>query len=424
MGKSSPPAPPPPPDPARVAQAQTGSNVTTAISNSILGNADTSGPYGSTTNNISGYETVTDPSTGTSYQVPRFSQTTTLSPEQQQLYNQQVGLQQQLGGIASQQAGRIGDLLGRPISTAGLPALQSTVNNPALMTDFGNTSTRVQTGLGNTQNQITGQFAATKPMDYSIGANDFSADRQKVEDALFARLNPQLERDRDQLETRLINQGFVRGTEGFNQAMDEQTRQSNDARLGVIREGGAEQSRLFGLEERKGQFQNQAVAQDFAQNLERAGFLNSAQAQEFAQILQRGTFANAAQEQEFGQLLQRAGFYNQAAGQQFNQDLSAAQFGNQARGQGLQETLALRNQPINEISALMSGSQVSLPNTPQYQGGQVAATPIGDYMYQNANMQNQQWMTQAQMQAQQQAGLYGALGSLGGAGLYGLMGRR
>lgn len=40
------------------------------------------------------------------------------------------------------------------------------------------------------------------------------------------------------------------------------------------------------------------------------------------------------------------------------------------RQQGIQEIMAQRNQPINEISALMSGSQVSLPqfvNTPQTQ---------------------------------------------------------
>jgi hypothetical protein len=42
----------------------------------------------------------------------------------------------------------------------------------------------------------------------------------------------------------------------------------------------------------------------------------------------------------------------------------------QGRGQSVQEILASRNQPINEISALMSGSQVSQPNfvnTPQSQ---------------------------------------------------------
>lgn len=42
-------SPPPPPDPYAVSQAQTGSNINTAVGNSILGNANTIDPYGSTT---------------------------------------------------------------------------------------------------------------------------------------------------------------------------------------------------------------------------------------------------------------------------------------------------------------------------------------------------------------------------------------
>jgi hypothetical protein len=85
-------------------------------------------------------------------------------------------------------------------------------------------------------------------IQYDVGANDFSEDRKRVEDALYARLNPQLERDRAALEQRLANQGLTPGGEAWNKAYDAYTRQANDARLGVIREGGAEQSRLFGLD--------------------------------------------------------------------------------------------------------------------------------------------------------------------------------
>jgi hypothetical protein len=430
MSKPKVPAPPPPPDPKAVAGAQTGSNVTTAISNSILGNADTSGPYGSTTNSITGYETVTDPSTGTEYQIPRFAQNTQLNAAQQGLLDQQNQLSGILNNVGIQQGQRIGGLLGQPISADGLPSFGSAPAAPGYtpnQTTFGNTSTKVQTGLGNTQNQIQGNFGATAPMQMDLGPSDFSEDRKRVEEALLSRINPDLQRDRDQLETRLINQGFVRGEQGFNDAMDEFTRQSNDARFGAVLAGGQEQSRMFGMLLQQGEFRNAAVAQDYAQKLSRAGFMNEAQAQEFAQILQRGQFANAAQEQEFAQLFNRAQFgnnattaNNNAALQNAQYGLNAAQFGNQTRQQGLQEMLALRNQPINEISALMSGGQVSLPQGQQYQAGQVQNTPIGDYYYQNANMANQQWMAQQQAATQAQAGLYGALGSLGGAGLYGL----
>src|SRR5690606_28417418 len=63
----------------------------------------------------------------------------------------------------------------------------------------------------------------------------------------------------------------------------------------------------------------------------------------------------------------------------------------QGRGAANQEIMAERNQPINEITALMSGSQVSNPtfqNTPQTQVGGV------DYMgavNNNYNAQMQQY---------------------------------
>jgi len=65
------------------------------------------------------------------------------------------------------------------------------------------------------------------------------------------RLDPQFERDRNSLENKLVNQGLTRGSEAFNQAQKEQeyaiadTR--NQALQSAIQTGGAEQSRLFGL---------------------------------------------------------------------------------------------------------------------------------------------------------------------------------
>lgn len=309
MGKPSVPPQPAPPDPQKVAAAQTGSNVTTAIANSTIGNANQYSPYGSTEFDVRGYQDILDPSTGKSYQVPQYNQTTKLSPNQQTLLNQQEQIGQGLNQVAIDQTGRIGNLLGQPI------------NAPS----------------GELQRQL--------------GPQDYSQDRQRVEEAIYSRLNPQLERDRAQLDTKLMNEGFVRGTEGYNQGLDEFNRQANDARMQAILAGGQEQSRLAGL------------------------------------------------------------------------DLQKAQFGNQAYGQQLQTDLSLRNQPINEISALMNGGQVTLPQFQGYQGGQVAGTPIGDYTYQSAQLANQNYQSALNARAQTQAGLYGGIGSIAGAGLYGL-GRR
>lgn len=395
MSKPKPTPPPPQPDPVQVANAQTGSNVQTAIANTTLGNVNEITPWGTVTYNQIGTQTIpgspatTDargmPVGGTaSTEVPRFERVVAMTPAQQTALNQQNQLDIALNQLAIDQTGRVSNLLGQPIQA---PQGQN------IQFDLGS-------GGGITRNiNLATTFGQTaQPIQYSLGDTNFEESRRRVEDALLARLNPQLERDRAGLENTLINQGFVRGSAAFNEAMDEYTRQSNDARLGVIREGGAEQTRLFNIALQTGNFANAAQAQDFVQQLQRAGFSNDA-------------------------IAQMAQFHNQAQQQWFNQALARGQFNNQAYAQQLQTDLALRNQPINEITALLGGQQVQLPQFQPYQGGQVAPTPIGDYYYQNAQLANDQWRTQQQMRAQQAAGLYGALGSLAGAGLYGL-GRR
>lgn len=85
------------------------------------------------------------------------------------------------------------------------------------------------------------------------------------------------------------------------------------------------------------------------------------------------------------------------------------------RGQAVQELLAERNQPINEISALLSGSQVSQPNfinTPQTQ---VAGTDYQGAVYNSYNAQVQQAQQKAQSQNAMMGGLFGLAGTLGGA---------
>jgi hypothetical protein len=77
--------------------------------------------------------------------------------------------------------------------------------------------------------------------------------------------------------------------------------------------------------------------------------------------------------------------------------------------QGVSDILAERNAPINEISALLSGSQVSQPsytNTPQTQ---VSGT---DY----AGLVNSNYQTQANQYGSMMGGLAGLGGSLAGAG--------
>jgi hypothetical protein len=83
--------------------------------------------------------------------------------------------------------------------------------------------------------------------DLRVDPNSFSADRARVEQSLLDRVAPQNQRDYDALENRLTNQGFQRGTEAFNAAMDEHRRGINDQRLAITSRGLQEQQGLYGM---------------------------------------------------------------------------------------------------------------------------------------------------------------------------------
>lgn len=106
--------------------------------------------------------------------------------------------------------------------------------------------------------------------------------------------------------------------------------------------------------------------------------------------------------------------YNQAQNQRFTQGMGRAQFDisnandwvnqmNALRNNQLTERQTIRNAPINEIAALMGGSQVSVPQGAGYNAPSVGSVPIGDYIMQNYN-------ARAQNAANKNAGLFG-LGS-------------
>ena len=67
--------------------------------------------------------------------------------------------------------------------------------------------------------------------------------------------------------------------------------------------------------------------------------------------------------------------YNQAAQQRFDMGGSVADRSQCAAAAQAQEGFALRNQPINEIIALMGGSQVTMPQFSPYQGQGINARP-------------------------------------------------
>ena len=89
-------------------------------------------------------------------------------------------------------------------------------------------------------------------------------------------------------------------------------------------------------------------------------------------------------------------------------DQSLANYYNQLRGGQMQETFAMRNQPLNEITAMMSGSQATIPQFQPFQSSPVQSANIAQYI-------NDNYKAQSNAASQTNAGLFG----LAGAGVKG-----
>jgi hypothetical protein len=273
------------------------------------------------------------------------------------------------------------------------------------------------------------------------------------QEAIMARLEPSLAKQRVSTETQLINQGLRPGTEAYNNAAQLLGQQENDARQQAALQGlnldltanqqgygqaltsgqFGNQAQLsgFGANLQNQQAQNQAITQNFGQGMAARELQNQAIAQNYGQGITSQQLQNQAIGQNFGQGSSAQAMQNQAIAQnygqgmsssqaenariaqQFNQAQQAAQFGNTAQQQALAEAIQQRQMPLNEITALMSGSQIQNPQFGAYVGANVVPAPIANAAAQqgayNANAYNQQV---AQNNANT-AGLF----SLGGAAL-------
>jgi hypothetical protein len=325
-----------------------------------------------------------------------------LSPTGQQLQNTSDQTKLALGNIGLQQTNRIGGMLGTPFNS-GLNAQTYLQNNPDVaafakangldpMTfaaqhyqQYGQAEGRAggAPSAGSAAGILGVDQAATSfdpgwDITKSYGPEDnFSADRQRVEDALMSRINPQLSRERGNIEQRLADQGIRYGSQAYQSAMDDYNRQATDTRFGAISQAGDEQARLNQMAQAQASFQNQAQAQGYQQNQGLASFRNAGLAQQLAQ--------------------QQSGF----------------NASNAARNQYMQEQYAQRNQPLNEISALMGGSQVQQPNWLNSPSSQIATTDIGGLINQNFQQQQANYQTQ---QGAWNSTMGGILG-LGAAGI-------
>lgn len=369
MGK---PKAPPPPDYAAAAKAQGEANVNSSLATNYMNQVNQTGPYGSITYNRSNTDGYTLPD-GTF--IPNTTVTTTLSPEQQKLYDQNVNISTQLNDLATQGIGYVAEASSKPLDLASLPPMTTSLNpaeykNAAEKGTLGlqtlgaaptysnigsgpeynkaasapqtqamgngpayqqmgngpnydrlNSVGNIQTGVQGTNYQDQYDFSNVSQMPKY---EDFNSSRDKITDAMMQRLQPYIDRDREALRTQLVNQGVGQGTEAYGWDMDTFQRGVNDQRIAALLAGSQEQQNLFnnamGLRQ-------QGVQEAFAQG----NLKNSVADAMFNQRLQQGAFANSAQAQQFGQ---------QSAITGYNNDQAAREMAAQREALGYNNTLA------------------------------------------------------------------------------------
>ena len=273
-----------------------------------------------------------DPATG--QKVTTWTQNTTLAPGLQSALNSQIQLQNDRSQLAEGFMDRVGEEYRQPFDYANLPKMAQ-ANAPA---SLGTSLTDYTPGLTTSFN-----FGAPLPqVDSSY--------RDTVANQLMQRMQPVHDYQQNQLETRLANQGFTVGSEGYKRALDELNQRQAAERFQALDQSGNEMQRLFGM-------QMQTANTGFNQNLQGAQFQNQALGQ--AAALDQGRMA--AQ--------------NAAMGQQQNLNQAYVDQQNRVRQQAIAEQMQRRGMSLNEMNALLSGQQVQMPNMPSFNASGRAETP-------------------------------------------------
>lgn len=335
--------------------------------------ANTSNPYGSSTWNNSG---------------GNWTNTQTLSPEQQKLYQADTSSQIQLASLLNGMGTKVGDSLSQPFMTSGsgiTPLTSSVPTSSLTQPTFANglTSSQFQTPTfanGITAGDFSGlqgglQSQIAKSLAGINGANP-SAFNQSASDAAYNNqtryLLPQQEKDLSHAQAQLAQQGFVPGTPAYNQAMT-QIQNQQQATLANARDTATLEGAQIGSTNYNNLLRGMGLGADVANTGATTGgnLLNSAFGQKLGTAgiqQQQNTDVNNLLNTGFGQQMSMANAQraqqmdaNQVAQQLFGQRMGNATLGNQTSQQQIANLLLQRQTPINELNSLRSGTQVTNP---------------------------------------------------------------
>lgn len=357
------PSPPPPPDPYKTAAAQASANISVAISQSIIGNADEVRPDGTVTFTIKEYHTVNDPSYDaggnlvgyTPREIPHWLKTTAFSAKGQQQYDQQQDISIAMNLAALIQANQLRTKWATPFSVDQLPARDGAPAVPSLNTTI----------------------PSRRAMQRDIGmAREIDRERDVARQRLLEPIRWQHGVDRDKMTVALRRKGVVAGMEAFERAMRPFDRRLADELVAVEMQLGQEHQRMLELSRAKAAFHNEVIEKEHSLSM--------------LDIEAR----------------------NKMLMELFQAGMAMAQYSHTIRASTMQELLAERSQIINEVSSLMHGGQVQVPQFQAYNAPTIAQTPLGEYVYRTHAAKLQAWQTQVQSQSQMMGGMFGMFGSL------------
>lgn len=325
----------------------------------------------------------TDPATGAP--ITQWTQNQTLDPTLQNALTSQIGLIGNKSNLASSQMGNVAGAMSQPFNWNALPSAAST---PGTQQTQG---TQVQGGIN-----LPGQNTAM-PTQTTGTTNEpaFSAQRDSIANAMFSRMMPLQQMETNASNTRMANMGLPMGSEAYNREANRLQTAHQGAQYDALMNAGTEQQRM---QQALLAQQQQAYGQQSAGVQQQ----NAALQNVYGQNMGAGQFANSASGQQFGQNLA-------ANAQNFGQNMGAANYQNQLRQTALGEQQTARQMPLNEMNALLGGTQINPAAMPTFAGAGTATAP--------------NYLSAAQSQGQQYANQQPDWGTLLGTGLSAWLGK-
>lgn len=312
-------------------------------------------PFGSQT---WGTQSVVDPATG--QVVTQWTQNNTLAPGLQGALQDQINIQEGRSDLANSFMGRVANEYATAPDYTNLPQMAQAAR-----------PTNLQTGTTDYVPGLATSFNFGNPLPQFD-----SSYRDTVANTLMERMQPTHDYQQRQLESKLSNMGFRAGTEGYDRELRNLQQRQAAERYNALDTAGNEAQRLYNM-------QMGTAQQGYQQNLGAAQFQNQAIGQANALDLANMQASNQAMAQQYGLNAQYA-----------NQQ-------NQLRQQAIAEMLQRRGTSLNEMNALLSGQQVSMPQMPSFSQSGMAQAPnimgalqnqydaqLGAANAQNANFNN------------------------------------